>query len=68
MKEQIEKMFTYNPPKGDQPKRYVELREKFKEVALLIDELCPNSREKSTAITQLQLANMLANASIAVNE
>ena len=68
MKEQIEKMFTYNPSKGDQPKRYVELREKFKEVALLIDELCPNSREKSTAITQLQLANMLANASIAVNE
>lgn len=65
---QIKETFTYHAPKGDQPERYIILREKAKELALLMATSCPESRELSAALTNLQLAVMLANASIAVNE
>lgn len=65
---QIENNFTYHPPKEGQPERYVAIREKAKELALLIAELCPNSRERSVAITNLETAIFWANASIARNE
>lgn len=64
----VENIFTYHKPHGDQPERYVALRAKAKELAQLIDESCPDSREKSVAFTNLQQAVMWANASIAVNE
>lgn len=65
---QIENAFTYHAPKADQPERYTKLREKAKELAYLIGELCPNSREKSLALTNLEQSTMWANASIARNE
>ena len=65
--EQIHELFTYHAPKPGQPEKYQALREKAKELALLINELCPESREKSVAITQLQLANMAANSAIAIH-
>lgn len=68
MKDQIEKNFTYHAPKGDQQGRYGLVRDKAKEFALLIDKLCPDSREKSIAITKLEEVVMWANASIARNE
>ena len=64
----LENIFTYHAPKADQPKRYVKLRDKTKELAYLINELCPDSREKSLAITKLEECSMWANASIARNE
>lgn len=67
-KSQIEKNFTYQPPKEGQPEKYVALREKAKETALLINELCPDSREKSLAMTKLEETIMWANAAIARNE
>ena len=66
--EQIEKAFTYHRPHGTQPHRYTLLRDAAKAFALLVDEFCPNSREKSLAITKLQECVMWANASIACNE
>ena len=63
----IENNFKYHSPKEGQPEKYVALREKAKELAYLIDELCPKSREKSLAITKLEEATMWANASIARN-
>lgn len=63
----IENNFKYHAPKEGQPEKYTALREKAKELAYLIEELCPNSREKSVAITQLETAVMWANASIARN-
>lgn len=67
-KEQIEKAFTYHPPKADQPERYVKIRDKAKELAFVIDECVPDSREKSVAFTELESAVMWANAGIARNE
>jgi hypothetical protein len=67
-KEQIENTFTYHAPFGTQLDRYQALREKAKELALLIIDSTPPSREQSMAISQLQLCTMLANAAIACNE
>jgi hypothetical protein len=65
---QIENTFTYHTPKGSQPERYVAIREKAKELATLMAQCVHESRELSAALTQLQLAVMLANAGIACNE
>ncbi|ALA12724.1 hypothetical protein ERICI_01329 [Paenibacillus larvae subsp. larvae] len=67
MNPQIENNFKYHAPKEGQPEKYTAIREKAKELAYLIDELCPNSREKSLALTNLEQAVMWANAAIARN-
>lgn len=66
--EQIQNTFTYHKPFGDQPQRYEQIRADAKVLALTIQECCPESREKSLALTNLQQAVMWANASIAINE
>lgn len=66
--EQIENNFRYHAPKEGQPEKYTALREKAKEFANLINEFCPDSREKSLAITKLEESVMWANAAIARNE
>lgn len=63
----IENNFICHIPKDGQPEKYTELRARFKELAYIVDELCPNSREKSIAITELETAMFWANASIARN-
>lgn len=68
MNERIENNFKYHAPKSDQSTRYERLRKKAKELAYLIDGLCPDSREKSLAMTKLEEAVMWANASIARHE
>lgn len=64
----IERMFTYHAPFGTQAERYVEIREAARVFATLISSACPDSREKSLAITRLQECVQMANASIAINE
>jgi hypothetical protein len=68
LKERIQNDFTYHAPKPGQPERYIQLREKAKEMALLIQELTPYSREQSLALTELETAVFWANAAIARNE
>lgn len=65
---EIIKRFTYHPPKGDQPLKYDRLRSEAMKFANIIDQLCPDSREKALAMTNLEQAVMWANASIARNE
>ncbi len=65
---QINNMFIYHPPKDDQAERYTTIREQFKELAILICWLTPEGREQAMALSQLQLANMLANSAIACGE
>ncbi len=66
--EEIENIFTYHKPCGTQQQRYERLRCDAKSMAKSINELCPESREKSLALTNLQQSIMWANASIAINE
>lgn len=67
-KARLERDFTYHAPKGDQAERYGRPRSFAKEFALDIEDLCPDSREKSLAITKLEEVVFWANASIARNE
>lgn len=64
----IERNFTYHPPKEGQPEKYKEVRRKAKALAHFINNRCPVSREKSIAMTKLEEAVFWANASIARNE
>lgn len=66
--EQIENNFSYHPPKGDQQQQYEVIREGAKQVAIIINAACPESREKALAMTNLEQAVMWANAAIARNE
>ena len=65
---EIENNYSYHAPKDDQPDRYEKIRYKAKMLAAYINEYCPDSREKSLAMTKLEEAVMWANASIARNE
>ena len=64
----IENNFTYHKPHGDQRGKYEAIRAQGKELALLMRDLCPDSREKSLAMTKLEECVMWANAAIARNE
>lgn len=64
-KAQIEHNYTYHAPKAGQPERYTQIREKAKELAHLIADVTPVSREQSLAHTHLETAVMMANAAIA---
>ena len=68
MKLDLDNIYTYHAPKEGQQVRYQALRAKTKELAELINELCPDSREKLVAFTNLETATMWANAAIARNE
>lgn len=67
-KEELEKRFTYHPAKDDQPERYEKIRARCLALAKLINQMCPESREKSLAITELEKVEFWAIASIARNE
>lgn len=67
MDEKLESAFTYHAPKPGQPEKYQEIRDKAKELAYMISELVPNSRERSLAQTKLEECVMWANAGIARN-
>lgn len=61
----LEKLFTYHPPKEGQPEKYERIREKAKELAYLLLEVCPETEEHAIALTRLQDVVFWANASIA---
>lgn len=64
----LERRFTYHPPKSDQVPRYERLRAAGREFAELVNALCPDFGEKDVAIERVRDAVMWANAAIAVNE
>lgn len=66
--EKIDNTFTYHAPFGTQQLRYENIRNSAKALAFCIAQYCPDSREKSLAMTKLEEAVMWANASIARNE
>ena len=66
--EDLEKRFTYHAPKQGQPERYEKIRKEAKNLAIYIADECPNSREKSLALTKPEEAVFWANAAIARHE
>ena len=68
MEAELQKRFTYHPPKDDQARRYELLRAEGKILAGLIVVNSPASREQSLALTKLEEALFWSNAAIARNE
>lgn len=64
----LDNRFTYHAPTPAQAQTYDYLRKCARNMAGIIDERCPDSREKSLAMTHLEEAVMWANASIARNQ
>jgi hypothetical protein len=60
--------FTYHAPKNGQVERYQRIRDAAHELASLVNDECPESREKSLAVTHLEQSVMWANAAIARHE
>lgn len=59
--------FTYHPPKEGQPLKYEEIRGGAHCLAMIVNDKCPESMEKTVAINHIDQAVMWANASIARN-
>ena len=69
MTDQIEKAFTFHEPKyPGKTLCHNQIRDFAKNFAYVIESTCPNSREKSLAMTKLEECVMWANAAIARNE
>lgn len=66
--EDINNRFTYYKPETLQIAKYNKLRDDAKDFALMLNDACPDSREKSIAITKLEECIMWANAAIARNK
>ena len=63
----ITNWFTYHSPSVDDQENYVAIRDKARELALVILNRTPPSADQSAAIRLLREAVMTANASIACN-
>jgi len=61
----LDNRFTYHAPKAGQSEKYEKLRAKGKELAELIVELSPQTREQSLALTKVEEAIFWVNAAIA---
>ncbi len=57
--------FKQHPPSEEQEEKYIAIRAKAKELAILLDNVCPYSTESSIAINKLQEVVMWANSAIA---
>lgn len=65
MENEIDIRFKYHKPTEGQPEKYQRIRSLAKEFAELVQDECPESREKSLAMTKLEESVMWANAAVA---
>lgn len=63
--DEIDRRFMYHPPSPNRVALHEDLRKAFRELAHVCNEVLPEGREKSLALTQLQDGLMWANAAIA---
>jgi hypothetical protein len=66
--EELRNWFVHHPPTEEQIDSYTEIRDTALGFAIRLKMLCPDSRERSTALSRLREVVMWANASIACNE
>lgn len=66
--EDLDNLFTYHPPKGDQAERYGRISNAAKEFARVVLENTPACADQTVTIRKIVEARMSANATIAINE
>ncbi len=64
----IDKPYAYHKPSEDGHTRITELRQAFSNVAETIARVCPDSRQKSIAVTELETAAMWAIKAVVFND
>mgnify|MGYP000996575556 CR=1 FL=1 len=64
----LDALFTYHAPRGDQAERYDKLRAAARAYAQAVVDLTPESAEQTLAVRAIHVASMHANSAIAVNE
>lgn len=64
----MKKTYAYHKPSDDGLEKITKLREAFSKLQDLIDEVAPNSREKSVAITNLETTAMWAIKAVVTND
>ena len=63
--EQLDNWFSYHSPSTDDLVKYQTLRDAARDFAEVINALCPESADKTSAIRKVREATMTANAAIA---
>jgi hypothetical protein len=63
--DELELLFTYHSPTGDQPERYKAIRAAALGFARVIEVNCPPGPDRTDAVRKIREANMTANAAIA---
>ena len=63
--EEIRDKYSYHPPSKEGARRHQIMSEAFITLAMIIDEVCPDSREKALAFTSLETAKFWASAAVA---
>jgi hypothetical protein len=64
----IDNWFSYHSPQGDQPERYIRIREAARHLAEVILENSKPSADQTAAIRKVREAVMTANAGIACEQ
>lgn len=64
----IDKTFAYHKPGERGRERLEQIREAYSELKQAVERLCPASRERSVAITELETSAMWATKSIVLND
>lgn len=64
----IDKPYAYHKPSAEALKKITRLREAFSMTERMIDEFCPNSRQKSIAITNNEQTAMWAIKAVVFND
>lgn len=65
--EELEKRFSYHTPSSEKASLHELVQHGCGSLAKMLNEILPDSREKSLAFTKLEEAMMWANAAIARN-
>lgn len=66
--EEIDKRFNYHAPDDIKVTHHQKIRGNARIFAVVINEFCPDGREKALALTKIEEAMMWANAAIARSE
>lgn len=64
----MDKTFAYHKPSVESLSKITNLRVAFSNLKYIIDQTCPNSREKSVAVTELETSAMWAIKSVVCND